>query len=110
MLVLSYVGNHEGKLHVMEEMLAFVNGNGDDSICGAKSGGEDAESTLSWHVKVRSVLVLNRFIHGKSSVSTLCQNAIDQINDLSGVKVPCQTLTMALGSSSGWILIFSAKL
>ncbi|XP_020210786.1 probable inactive purple acid phosphatase 2 [Cajanus cajan] len=69
--VLSYVGNHDGEVHDMVEILAsgeVVSGNGDCSIndaisdANSKPGSQVVESTLSWYVKGGSVLLLGAFM------------------------------------------------
>jgi hypothetical protein len=63
-LTLTYVGNHDGKMHDMVEFLASGEVlSGDDSIsvdAGARIGVVD--STFSWYVKGGSVLVLGAFV------------------------------------------------
>ncbi|KAH8496579.1 hypothetical protein H0E87_019359 [Populus deltoides] len=63
-LTLTYVGNHDGKMHDMVEFLASGEVlSGDDSIsvdAGARIGVVD--STFSWYVKGASVLVLGAFV------------------------------------------------
>ncbi|WVZ24637.1 hypothetical protein V8G54_003181 [Vigna mungo] len=65
-LVLSYVGNHDGIVHDMVEILAsgeVVSGNGDCSIdANSKAENVIVESTLSWYVKGGSVLFLGAFM------------------------------------------------
>lgn len=61
-LTLSYVGNHDGEVHDVVEILAsgeVLNGGGGVSTLGT---GEIVESTFSWYVKGASVLVLGAFI------------------------------------------------
>lgn len=63
-LTLTYVGNHDGKMHDMVEFLASGEVlSGDDSIsvdAGARIGVVD--STFSWYIKGASVLVLGAFV------------------------------------------------
>ena len=64
-LTLTYVGNHDGQIHDMVEILASgeVLSGGDDSFGvdgGARTGVVD--STFSWYVKGASVLVLGVFV------------------------------------------------
>lgn len=61
-LTLSYVGNHDGEVHDVVEILAsgdVLNGSGDDD---AEKGKGEVGSTFSWYVKGASVLVLGAFI------------------------------------------------
>ncbi|KAL2484677.1 putative inactive purple acid phosphatase 2 [Abeliophyllum distichum] len=61
-LTLSYVGNHDGEVHDVVEIMAsgqVLNGViTPDGVAGRDKG----ESTTSWHVMVASVLVLGAFI------------------------------------------------
>ncbi|KAJ4711444.1 Purple acid phosphatase [Melia azedarach] len=79
-LTVSYVGNHDGEVHDMVEILAsgqVLNGGGGvesvkecDSTSGKAEGGsggaggrgEIVDSTFSWYVKGASVLVLGAFV------------------------------------------------
>jgi acid phosphatase type 7 len=61
-LILSYVGNHDGEVHDMVEIMAsgqVLNGGGSSDIAGAR---KEAESVFSWYVRIASVLVLGAFI------------------------------------------------
>lgn len=63
-LTFSYVGNHDGKVHDMVEILASGHvlngdGSGDD---GSTASSTMMESTFSWYVKGASVLVLGAFV------------------------------------------------
>ncbi|KAK4261029.1 hypothetical protein QN277_004082 [Acacia crassicarpa] len=61
-LVLSYVGNHDGKVHDMVEILAsgeVVDDTGDTSgVNDAKDGNQVVKSSLSWYVEGASVLLI----------------------------------------------------
>ncbi|KAL6983386.1 prolyl aminopeptidase [Sarracenia purpurea var. burkii] len=66
-LTFSYVGNHDGEVHDMVEILAsgqVLNGNtgGDGGDDGAAVGSKMVQSTFSWYVKGASVLVLGAFV------------------------------------------------
>ncbi|XP_057948827.1 probable inactive purple acid phosphatase 2 [Malania oleifera] len=73
-LTLSYVGNHDGEVHDMVDILAsgqVLSGNGGDGaaengeVVGSKSAenrGEVVEPKFSWYVKGAGVLVLGAFI------------------------------------------------
>ena len=64
-LQLSYVGNHDGEVHDMVEILAsgqVLSGSGDSSVDGAGARGEAAQSEFSLLVKGVSVLLLGAFI------------------------------------------------
>uniref|UniRef100_A0A5B6ZW62 Purple acid phosphatase n=1 Tax=Davidia involucrata TaxID=16924 RepID=A0A5B6ZW62_DAVIN len=64
-LTLSYVGNHDGEVHDMVEILAsgqVLNGGGSGGGGGGVARGEVVESTFSWFVKGASVLVLGAFV------------------------------------------------
>ncbi|XP_059655727.1 probable inactive purple acid phosphatase 2 [Cornus florida] len=61
-LIFSYVGNHDGEVHDMFEILAsgrVLNGNGGDY--GVVSG-KMVQSAFSWYVKGASILVLGAFV------------------------------------------------
>lgn len=63
-LAFSYVGNHDGEVHDMVEILASGHvlnggGSGDD---GSTASSTMMESTFSWYVKGASVLVLGAFV------------------------------------------------
>nr|ANN22407.1 purple acid phosphatase 2 [Camellia oleifera] len=63
-LTFSYVGNHDGEVHDMVEILAsghVLNGGG-SSDDGSTASGTMMESTFSWYVKGASVLVLGAFV------------------------------------------------
>ncbi|KAF5745436.1 putative Nucleotide pyrophosphatase/phosphodiesterase [Tripterygium wilfordii] len=60
-LTLSYVGNHDGEVHDMVEILAsgqVLSGGGDVSLGSV----EGVESSFSWYVKGASVLLLGAFM------------------------------------------------
>lgn len=65
-LTLSYVGNHDGEVHDMVEIMA--SGQVLNGYLGSSDGGDlgtgkrKSESTFSWYVKSASVLVLGAFI------------------------------------------------
>ncbi|KAF3949507.1 hypothetical protein CMV_024627 [Castanea mollissima] len=64
-LQLSYVGNHDGEVHDMVEILAsgqVLSGSGDSAVDGAGARGEAEESEFSLLVKGASVLLLGAFI------------------------------------------------
>ncbi|KAI7995996.1 putative inactive purple acid phosphatase 2 [Camellia lanceoleosa] len=63
-LTFSYVGNHDGEVHDMVEILAsghVLNGGG-SSDDGSTASSTMMESTFSWYVKGASVLVLGAFV------------------------------------------------
>lgn len=64
-LQLSYVGNHDGEVHDMVEILAsgqVLSGGGASAVDGAGARGEAVQSTFSLFVKGASVLVLGAFV------------------------------------------------
>ncbi|CAK9142398.1 unnamed protein product [Ilex paraguariensis] len=64
-LTLSYVGNHDGEVHDMVEILAsgqVLNGGGSSSAGGGSKPMGEKESRLSWFVKGAAILVLGAFI------------------------------------------------
>ncbi|KAJ7953893.1 Purple acid phosphatase [Quillaja saponaria] len=64
-LTLSYVGNHDGEVHDVVEILAsgqVVSGSGVGAIGSAEASSESVQSTFSWYVKVASMLVLGAFV------------------------------------------------
>ncbi|KAK3222895.1 hypothetical protein Dsin_009920 [Dipteronia sinensis] len=69
-LVLSYVGNHDGEVHDMVEILAsgqvLNNGGGGGNMgsvtAGSGAGVEVAESKFTWYVKGASLLILGAFM------------------------------------------------
>lgn len=66
-LILSYVGNHDGEVHDMVEILAsgqVLNNGGGGSMDSVTAGArvEVADSTFSWFVKGASLLVLGAFM------------------------------------------------
>lgn len=64
-LTLSYVGNHDGRVHDMLEIMSsgkVLNGNGISGGGGAGERTEGVESAFSWYVKGASILVLGAFV------------------------------------------------
>ncbi|KAJ7953891.1 Purple acid phosphatase [Quillaja saponaria] len=64
-LTLSYVGNHDGEVHDVVEILAsgqVVSGSGVGAIGNAEASSESVQSAFSWYVKVASMLVLGAFV------------------------------------------------
>ncbi|CAN4117390.1 unnamed protein product [Withania somnifera] len=60
-LILSYVGNHDGEVHDMVEILASGQVLS-DGIHDGPAAADQMESKFSWYVKVGSVLMLGAFI------------------------------------------------
>ncbi|EYU28840.1 hypothetical protein ABFS82_12G093900 [Erythranthe guttata] len=65
-LTLSYVGNHDGQVHDVVEILAsgqVFNGRANMIVAGGGGGGGgDGGVVISWYVKVASILVLGAFL------------------------------------------------
>ncbi|PHT48017.1 putative inactive purple acid phosphatase 2 [Capsicum baccatum] len=60
-LTLSYVGNHDGEVHDMVEILASGQV-ASDGIHDGPAAAEQMESNFSWYVKIGSVLMLGAFM------------------------------------------------